>query len=245
MRFLYIFFLIFSIADVCRAAGKEALPVWSYDDDRTGQDDWGAIPGYETCESGTQQSPIIISYTKSANLPALNFKYDKATGSLNITNKSFILEVTKGGTLIDGKNKYTLQSIELHSPSEHRIRDAVYPLEIHLIHKNSKGDLLIVAVFANIGTANQTIADMIKQAYSNNKTGQFTADLTSLFNNTGSYYSYSGSLPYPPCTENAQWRIVKTPITISHEQLSAIVRFIGRNTRLPQPVYMREILESN
>lgn len=245
MHLPYIFLLAFSIAGVCMAAEEKPAPDWTYDDDRTGQEDWGAIPGYETCESGMQQSPIIISYTKSSYLPALNFKYNNATGLLSITRKSFIMNVANGGELIDGNNKYTLQSIELHSPGGHRIHDTFYPLEIHLIHKNSKGDLLIVAIFANIGADNQAISDMIRSAYSHDKSRQFTAHLTSLLNNGQSYYSYAGSLPYPPCTENVQWRIIKAPVTISHEQLSTITKFIARNTRLPQPVYIREVLENN
>ena len=246
MRFfgIYVFSVVLMLLTpaFCMADDENA-PVWSYDDDYTGQEDWGAIPVYETCRSGMEQSPINISYTKLSDLPRLNFEYSKATGSLNITNKSFIMKITKGGTFLDGKVKYTLQNIEIHSPSGHKVKSAFYPLEIHLIHKNDDGNLLIVAVFANIGYANRSIDDILKPLFSN-KAEQFTADLTSLLNNLESYYSYSGSLPYPPCTENVQWRIIKNTITVSSEQLSKITKIIGRNTRLPQPIYMRDVLEN-
>ncbi|MEQ1706507.1 MAG: carbonic anhydrase family protein [Rickettsiales bacterium] len=245
MRFLCIslfsFLSILIVPAFCMADDGKA-PVWTYDDDLTGQEDWGSIAGYETCTSGMEQSPINISHTKLSNLPKLNFKYSKATGLLNITNKSFIMEVAEGGILIDGKNKYSLQSVEIHSPSGHRIKEAFYPLEMHLIHKDKKGDLLIVAVFADIGDSNKYIDDILKHSYSKEK-HQFTADISSLLANSDSYYSYRGSLPYPPCTENVEWKIMKTPISISRQQLSSIVKFIGRNTRLAQPVYMREISE--
>lgn len=247
MRFLYIYWLIFPaifliISNACVAASNPA-PDWSYDDDYTGQEDWGAVEEYKSCRLGTNQSPVNISFAKTSNLPPLNFTYNKADGSLNITNKSFIMEVTKGGALIDGKNSYILQTIEIHSPSGHKIKDIFYPLEIHLLHKNSDGDFIIVAVFANIGNANPSIEGILKQASSRNAE-IFTVNTTSLFANLNSYYSYKGSLPYPPCAENVQWRIIKTPITISREQLSKITKLIGRNTRLPQPLYMRDVLEN-
>ena len=248
MRFLHVslfsFLSILFIPAFCMANDDNA-DAWTYDDDTTGQEDWGAIAGYETCGSGMEQSPINISYTKLSNLPELDFQYGKVDGALHITKQSFIMKIAKSGTLFDGKNKYTLQSVEIHSPSGHRVRDEFHPMEIHLIHKNSKGELLIVAVFADIGAANEPINDILKQPISKNRTKQFTTDLSSLINNTESYYSYIGSLPYPPCTENVQWRIIKTPISISKGQLSSIVSYIGRNTRLSQPVYMREVLEGN
>ncbi len=243
MRFSYVFLLVFSIAGACMAAEEKPEPEWTYDDDRTGQEDWGSIPGYETCREGMQQSPITISYTKSENLPELAFKYDLATGILNITKKSFIMEVVKGSELLEGKNKYTLQSVEFHSPSEHKIKDTFYPAEIHLVHKDSKGNVLIIAVFANVGDDNSSVNDILKQNYINMKAGQFTIDLSKLISNAKSYYSYLGSLPYPPCTENVRWIILKEPITISHEQLSYLVKFIGRNNRVQQPVYIRDVLE--
>ncbi len=247
MRLLYIncfvFSVIFLIITNSCIADSDSAPNWSYDDDYTGQEAWGSIEKYKICELGTNQSPINISFTKPSNLLPLNFKYNKADGSLNITNKSFIMEITKGGELIDGNDSYILQRIEIHSPSSHRIKDNSYPLEIHLLHKNADGDLIIVAVFANIGATNSSIEDMLKHVPSRN-TEIFTVDIASLFISSNSYYSYKGSLPYPPCTENVQWKIIKTPITISREQLSKITKLIGRNIRLPQPLYMRDVLET-
>jgi carbonic anhydrase len=246
MRFLPVYVLsllsIIFIPTFCLADADKA-PAWTYDDDMTGQEDWGAIEGYEACGSGMEQSPINISYTKLSNLPKLDFQYSKVAGSLNTNKQSYIVEVDKGGTLLDGKEKYTLQSIEIHSPSGHRIRDVFHPMEIHLIHKNQKDELLIVAIFADIGAANESIDNIIKLNHASARSDK--VDLSSLVNNTESYYSYAGSLPYPPCTEKVQWRIIKAPISISKKQLSSIVSSVGRNTRLPQPVYMREVLEGN
>ncbi len=247
MRFSVVLKLMLPIAILVSSnciASENIMPEWSYDDDYTGQDDWGAINDYRVCRDGMSQSPVNISYTKTSKLPLLNFKYSKADGIMKVTKQSFVMEVNSGGTIIDGEEPYTLKSVEIHSPSGHRIRENVYPAEIHLIHKNPQNELLIIAIFANIGNANPAVDIMLKEANSRS-TNKFSADTSSLVSTTSAYYAYNGSLPYPPCTENVKWRILKKTISISQEQLAKIGRYIGRNTRLPQPVYIREILETN
>lgn len=224
-------------------SAKAQSPEWTYDEDNTGQEDWGAITGYEICRDGTNQSPVNITYTKTSNLPPLNFKYNQANVTLKLNRQSFIMNAADGGTIVDGDKSYILQSIEIHSPSAHRVRDTFYPAEIHLIHKNTSGDLLIVAVFVNIGADNPAIEEMLKYVASNNP-NSFIFKSGELLPKSYAYYAYNGSIPYPPCTENVQWRVIKTPITISSQQLGGITRYTGRNTRLPQPVYMRDVLES-
>lgn len=232
------------LSGIDQACAESAPPAWSYDDDYTGQEDWGAINGYETCASGSNQSPVIIGQTKITNLPALRVQYSKISGFLIISKKSFIFRVKDGGSIKDGNTEYTLQSIEFHSPSGHRIKDIFYPIEVHLIHKNEKGDGLIITVLANIGAENSALKSLLKQAKARNFQ-RFTMDTpNSLISSTESYYSYEGSLPYPPCTEGIKWEILKQPITISENQLGELVDYIGRNTRLPQPLYMREVQET-
>lgn len=249
MRYIYIYCLIIQFAFILPNpcfARNVTIPegIWSYDDDYTGQEDWGAVKAYADCEKGTNQSPINITYTRSTQLPALNFKYSSAEGSLKLVpNKLFGFYAIKGGTIVVGDEVYSLDTIEIHSPSSHRVKDGFYPGEIHLIHKNSNGDMLIVAEFINIGAENAAVAEMIKHIYEKKPT-KFTLNTDSLISDRQSYYAYDGSLPYPPCSENVHWKIIKKPITISREQLASITRIIGRNSRLPQPFYMREVLES-
>jgi carbonic anhydrase len=235
-------FLLYSASSF---AAEASLPPWSYDDDYTGQVDWGSIKGYEICETGSNQSPVIISYTKTTDLPALNYSYIGMKGILRLTNNTFAVHVLGDGKITEAGKAYKLETIELHSPSGHWIKEKFYPLEIHLVHKNTDGEILIVAVFANIGSKNPTLKTLLEHSHSEaSKTNFFPFDMNSLLPAKQGYYAYNGSLPYPPCTEGVKWRVLKTPITISREQLSMITRIIGRNTRLPQPLYIREILES-
>ncbi len=246
MRIFSLMVFTFSLFLFChhQANAAPVEPKWSYDEDYTGQEDWGSITGYEMCATGYNQSPVIIGQTKTTALPKLSSKYAGVRGNLIISKYSFIFKVKNGGIIKDGNTEYSLQSVEIHSPSGHRIKDAFYPAEIHLIHKSAKGDELIIAVFANTGKENPALKTLLKQAKSKNS-GDFTiSNLNSLISSPESYYSYTGSLPYPPCTEGVKWKILKQPITISDNQLGELVDYIGRNTRLPQPLYMRGVLET-
>jgi len=219
---------------------NQARAEWTYDDDYTGQEDWGNIKGYELCNDGKAQSPITISYTKNVTLPPFRAEYKTANAKLETSDKSFIINLKNAGEIsVDGIS-YSLQKIEFHSPSEHVIRDNYYPLEIHLVHKSATGKILIIAIFANKGFENSALAPISKTTVSQN----FELNFGELLPKSLGYYSYTGSLPYPPCTEGVKWLIMKSPITISSPQLAGITKFFGRNARLPQPVYLREILET-
>ena len=231
MYYLWIFLLLF-VPSVCVAA-----PDWTYDADYTGQEEWGNLQGYELCGNGANQSPITISYTKNVIMPPLEFAYNTTKYELKTSDKSFVINLKKAGKITADGIDYSLQRIEFHSPSEHIIGEKYYPLEIHLLHKNANGGILIVAVFAGFGEGNAALA--------HNKLINPIINPSDLLPKSRGYYSYTGSISYPPCTEGVKWRIMKSPITISKAQLAEITKIVGRNSRLPQPTYMREILESN
>lgn len=257
MRLLHSLQLIPSImlglyATACFAGGTSKSPKsepksnlkinWTYDADKTGQEDWGSLPRSELCELGTNQSPINIAGTKIVAISPLEFSYNKLNLKIKeAATEKFIVTVQNGGTIKYANSIYNLKSIELHSPSEHTVKEAVYPVEIHFVHKNKQGKTLIVAVFATTKMQNQTLDSVLQAIRSASKA--FTLDASNLLPKTFDYYSYSGSLTSPPCTENVQWLVLKQPINISPAQLKEIGKIVGRNARLPQPVYMREVLE--
>lgn len=222
---------------------KAAAPYWSYDEDYTGQEDWGSMPEYKICRDGFAQSPVNIGSTKISDLPTLRFQYSMANAFIVTNEKSFIIKMSNAGNIKVGEESYILEQIELHSPSSHHIRSKHFPMEIHFMHKAKNGKQLIVAVFAQYGDENPVIKNILEAA--NAKTIETVRfDATALLSASSGYYAYSGSLPYPPCDEDVEWKIMKEPITISRLQLSAITHYIRRNTRLPQPLYMREVFET-
>jgi carbonic anhydrase len=227
------------------ASGAQEIPRWSYDDDYTGQEEWGALSkDYSACELGTQQSPVQIAYTKTADIPFLDMHYAKATGEMHYDGRIMEIAVDNGHTLTMEGDTYRLETIQLHSPAEHVIRNDFYPLEIELLHENVAGKKLIVAVFAKLGDANPALAPVIEHAPAVGKSSKVIFDLSAWLPAGRGYYAYTGSLTTPPCTEGIEWRIFKQPIVVSKEQLDVLGRIIGRNARLLQPIYMRTVRET-
>ncbi len=124
------------------------------------------------------------------------------------------------------------------------MRGAFTPLEIELVHKNDKGEMLILSIFAKTGAENAALNALTKHMPTRTVPTSFTFNPATLLPAKPGYYAYTGSITVPPCTEGVQWRIYKENITVSKEQLTALATFIGRNARLTQPAYMREVQET-
>lgn len=220
---------------------------WSYNGDENGEINWGSISKiFKICETGTSQSPIEISSAEiSANLPPLAFSYASSKASVSFTAHAIHAVPQSHNTLRIGNQSYGLRSIELHTPSEHMIGERYYPLEIHLVHEDAGHNKLIVAVFAEPGAGNRALAAIAAHASSQaSLESEIDLDPALLIPPRLSYYAYSGSLTYPPCTEGVQWRVLRMPITLSSDDFSRIAAISGRNARMTQPVYLRSVLQS-
>ncbi len=211
-----------------------------------GQDLWSQISSENAlCDGGTMQSPIIISRTETKELPKLIFNYRTTIARVLATEQMVRLEFNQGNTLSIDKKRFRLIAAEFHSPSEHMIREVFYPLEIQLIHEDDKGHRLHLAIFADYGNENAALKDLLAkwpQAVSSTSSASFNP--LSLLPSSFGYYSYSGSLTSPPCTEGVEWRVLKRPIQLSRSQFQSIINLHGRSARLEQPIYNRTIYET-
>lgn len=223
------------------------LPHWSYDGMNDGQDMWGQLsPAYIKCEGGTAQSPIIISYTKAADLKPLTFKYEDTADALLARDEYGITISFNGKSVLnaDGKD-YVLKSIELHSPSEHTIQEKYFMMEIQLLHENKDGSKLNIAILVESGDENQAVHQITSSfPVSLGSSKKIKISPALLLPASLGYYAYSGSITRPPCTEGVEWRVLKKPLGISYQQANDIITLLGRNARLEQPVYSRTILET-
>jgi carbonic anhydrase len=55
------------------------------------------------------------------------------------------------------------------------------------------------------------------------------------------YFSYTGSLTTPPCTEDVKWHVMRQPIEISYAQLAAFKKLYKMNARPVQPLNGRRV----
>jgi carbonic anhydrase len=126
-------------------------------------------------------------------------------------------------------------------------------MEMHLVHQDNNGPILVVGILLEIGKENvvfSRVRDLMQQHTGHrlpSKNQEVTTDI--LFNimdvlpNNRHHFSYHGSLTTPPCSEGAQWIVLKTPIEISQIQADRFVTTMGPNARPVQPLHQRELLE--
>ena len=210
---------------------------------------WSKLdPANATCSAGQRQSPIDLKGAKASALLALKFDYK--TVPLNITDNGHTIQVdyVPGSMLTVGGKTYVLKQFHFHHPSEEHVNGRGYDMVAHLVHADSDGHLAVVAVLFNTGQANAVIGQVWKNIPAEkNKTVNIsgaTLNARDLLPSDLGYFTYSGSLTTPPCSEDVTWFVLKTPKTLSPDQLAAFARLYPDNARPIQPTNGREMLET-
>ena len=249
----WITFVLPVVAVVLVPAGPSAQwrTHWSYEG-TSGPEHWGDLdPEYAACKSGKEQSPIDIRNAKKAKLPAIRFEY--RSGPLKIINNGYTAVRVNyapgnGNVLIVGDKRYELTQFHFHRPSEEFIHGKPYPMEIHLMHQASDGQVAGVVVLLKAGSANATVQQlwdhMPKTEGKEQEIAGVEVNPASLLPHDLAYYSYMGSITAPPCTESVAWVVLKTPLTISEEQINAFAQLYPHDVRPLQPLNGRVVDEN-
>jgi carbonic anhydrase len=218
---------------------------WSYAGDE-GPSHWGG-----TCGSGKAQSPIDIrsAAAKSENLPPLAIDY--RPGALHIIDNGHTIQVNvePGSSVVVGKDRYPLVQFHFHKPSEEMIDGRRFAMVAHFVHKDAKGNLAVIAVPLKAGAANPLIGtlwrNLPKEKEHLESAHAVTISPAQLLPANRAYFTYEGSLTTPPCTEGLRWFVLKSPSTISLEQLTTFSKVYSANARPIQPLNKRQVLASN
>lgn len=234
-----------SLALLC-ACGALHASEWGYAPNN-GPSKWASLsPDYATCKSGQSQSPIDITgktITQAENALALQFE-DQAK---DIINNGHSVQVNfdngAGGSVRFKNEEYTLTQLHFHTPSETHIKGQTFPMEMHLVSQNKEGKLLVTSLLFKEGKENAALQSIIKNAPK--KQGETKPlgeiKLTELLPQNLGYYAFSGSLTTPPCSENVQWVVLKTPVNASQRQIMAVRTIIHNDARPLQPLNGRVI----
>jgi carbonic anhydrase len=152
-------------------------------------------------------------------LPALHFRYGR-DAALDVVNTgspdkeaTVRADVTKGGgELRIGGDHYRLLQFHWHAPSEHRINGKEFPLEMHLVHQDESGGLLVVVVLIQQGhEEHRPLARIFRNLPTDNGHHVSLDDfpLSRLLPERRRSIRYSGSLTTPPFTEPVAWVVLK------------------------------------
>lgn len=210
---------------------------------------WCEIEENSAC-SGEKQSPInIIEVDVSASNPEnqLRLMYSPETHLKDVVNNghSIKFDFDTGDSINYRGNHYYLKQIHFHEPSEHTINGIRYPIEIHLVHFSKENNPVVMAVLGMEGKESQLFEFL--ESFLPLEAGETKAlgsqiDLNSLFPDKKDYYSYSGSLTAPPCSEDVNWIIFKQPISLSLKEVMTLKENIPLNNYRPeQPLNGRTV----
>jgi carbonic anhydrase len=239
-----VFFLMFAVG-----SSPQERPHWSYAG-KDGPKTWGKLDStYSACSMGHAQSPINITSSKKVDLPSLEFDYNAAP--LNIIDNGHSIQVNyaAGSTLKIGDKSYTLKQFHFHHPSEEHVNGRTYDMVAHLVHADASGHLAVVAVLMRKGGADNAFIDTVWKNIPKEKEKSVdvpgeSLNVKDLLPADHGYYTFTGSLTTPPCSEGVAWFVLKTPVDISAAELAEFAKLYPRDARPIQPVNGREILET-
>ncbi len=143
--------------------------------------------------------------------------------------------------MIRGRH-FRLAQFHFHAQSEHTLDGKHFPLEGHFVFKAQDGRLAVIGVMFDKGESNaaaQTVLDDLKPGVA---AAQHSIDIGALLPKQRGYYHYLGSLTTPPLTENVEWYVMPSAVSMSQAQLDAFLARYPRNNRKIQPLNGRPVL---
>jgi carbonic anhydrase len=221
-------------------ADAHAVAHWDYEG-AMGPENWGKE--FPTCGKGKSQAPLNIKgpFEKVRFSVAPDYKQ----GPLKILNNGHTIQVNvaAGSKIrIDGK-PYDLLQFHFHRPSEEHIDGKPSAMVVHFVHKNTEGELAVLAVMLREGNENPGIKTLWTHAPKSE--GPEVMPDGVMFNPANllpkemDFFHYDGSLTTPPCTEKVKFFILKTQVNIAKEQVSDFP--FKMNARPVQPANGRPI----
>lgn len=223
-------------------------PAWSYSGP-TGPEHWKDVgPEAAVCGLGKHQSPIDIRDPVRSHLSPIEFHY--AVSPLRVIDNGHTIMVSyaSGSSIVVDGESYELQQFHFHKPSEEHLNGRGFPLVVHLVHKNAQGKLAVIAVLMKVGAPNTLLAAVWAHLPATRNVESapsgVSVDASELLPLKRGYYTFTGSLTTPPCTEDVTWFVLKTPGELSASQLMVFGNRYAHNARPVQPLNDRVVRES-
>lgn len=210
---------------------------------------WKYTPGWGHC-GDSHQSPININtqlVTESDGIPEFQLKGSRdiqvdghfennghAPTFLIDSDSVGKLQLLSEGKAYDFRNLHFHFGVDPNIGSEHSVNGMFHPAEAHLVHTGTDNGIVVIAVFLTLqedgfGEQNTEVTQIMKDYIKNiTKPDDRTPAVIRPYNilpDNPHFFTYSGSLTTPPCTEQVRWIVMQEPIIISGKSL-AILRSI-------------------
>ncbi|MFC1746887.1 carbonic anhydrase family protein [Candidatus Neomarinimicrobiota bacterium] len=226
---------------------------WGYAG-KTGPDYWGLMDRtYEACSLGTRQSPVDLSASGVLSNKIIRLEYGEASLRWIESNMGPYLVPTPGCRLWLNDEAYELVDIHLHAPSEHRINDSEYPMEVHIVHQGEHDGRVILGIPVQEGqgpAVMNSFWDTLQMRAESISDGDILGEdwiqkSLGLVPPVAPCYIYEGSLTTPPCTEDVLWVVLDQPIYAPAAVLQAYTEKYAPTNRPLQPLNGREVFKGN
>ncbi len=245
-RFAVVIGAVLSIVALgCHGADKKAH--WSYSG-ATGPAKWGSMEAsFEECKLGQLQSPIDIpdASARKGDLPSLLFDYKAAPLKIIDNGHTIQVNYSPGSFVSVAGKKYELVQFHFHKPSEEKINGKAHDMVVHLVHQGPDGKHGVVAILLDTGTENRLVKslwdNLPKEKDKENAVDAVMINVSDLLPKNKGYYTFSGSLTTPPCSEDVTWFVLKTPVTVSSDEIARFAKYYPMNARPVQPLNGRDI----
>lgn len=191
------------------------------------------------------QSPIDLR-TSFADSTRLNIEVDhRQEDDLDIEFNGETIKISYAGvggnTLMLDQTEYNLLQFHFHTPSEHTLNGDHYDMEIHFVHGRvgDESRLAVVGVLVDASDDDNDCA-FLEQFLGNlpdqeGEDEEIDIDHLLSFNDDTDFYTYTGSLTTPPCTEGVSWVVKAEPIRCAESQVQAFRNIMGTSNRPVQP----------
>ncbi len=235
-------------------ASAVARGQWTYEG-VTGPEHWSELsPDYAACQFGVRQSPIdLVDASKLIAPGTLVLDYRPVTAKTLQEPSGLRIALDPGCFLEHSGQIYALEEFRFRRPSEHLLSGRALEMEMQFLHRALGGNIAITGVFIRQGAENAAISAILASVSASSQPPEsgsvFPLDPARLmppFANSEdhrAFYSYTGSMTEPPCSEGIRWIVFKTPCEASPEQIRALASLFPRNARPAQPLNTRTLLE--
>lgn len=218
---------------------------WEYENP-----DWQNI-GYAAC-NGNSQSPVDIETEKTIltdQLPDIVYNYSPM--DLITLDNTHTIQVNATGDenhIIFNDQVYHFAQFHLHEKSEHTLNAFHTEMELHLVHQDTLGNLVVLTHMIIEGNENDLLQKIFNHIPSDKNIAVATGEIINLneiIPSSPSYYTYAGSLTTPPCSGSVQFVIFKEFMEASADQILFFKTLYSNNRRPVQPLNNRFVLEKN
>jgi carbonic anhydrase len=219
---------------------------WTYEGEH-GPAHWGEEKGFETCKLGQRQTPVDIIAARKAQLPPIAFAYKPSPATVVDNGHTIQVKLPPGNHITVDDKVFELVQFHFHRPSEEKVKGKAFAMDAHLVHQAADGKLVVVGVPLQPGVASTLIGEVWKtspRGHGESAPGAIAVDPSKLLPTDRAYYTFTGSLTTPPCSEGVTWFVLKTPVEVSKEQVATFAKRYPHNARPVQPLGDRVISES-